>query len=116
MTLTATDPNPPPQSTAPHGVAESRGLFDKEILKEAPQERQTALFSATMPPRIAALARDYLKANLGRVASRNGAFAPWTDRIDLRMTKDIRTVRGQSMAIADRLVGVISWIRKYVSV
>ncbi|HZP82046.1 MAG TPA: DEAD/DEAH box helicase [Chthonomonadaceae bacterium] len=33
----------------------------EEILKEAPAERQTALFSATMPPRIAALARDYLK-------------------------------------------------------
>ena len=32
----------------------------EEILKEAPKERQTALFSATMPPRIAALARDYL--------------------------------------------------------
>jgi potassium-transporting ATPase ATP-binding subunit len=35
MTLTATNPNPPPQSTAPHGVAESRGLFDAEILKES---------------------------------------------------------------------------------
>ena len=32
----------------------------EEILKEAPKERQTALFSATMPPRIAALAREYL--------------------------------------------------------
>ncbi len=32
----------------------------EEILKEAPKERQTALFSATMPPRIAALSRDYL--------------------------------------------------------
>jgi ATP-dependent RNA helicase DeaD len=32
----------------------------EEILKVAPPERQTALFSATMPPRIAALARDYL--------------------------------------------------------
>jgi ATP-dependent RNA helicase DeaD len=33
----------------------------EEILKEAPKERQTALFSATMPPRIVALARDYLQ-------------------------------------------------------
>jgi ATP-dependent RNA helicase DeaD len=33
----------------------------EEILKDAPKERQTALFSATMPPRIAALARDYLR-------------------------------------------------------
>ncbi len=33
----------------------------EEILKSAPENRQTALFSATMPPRIVALARDYLK-------------------------------------------------------
>ncbi len=33
----------------------------EEILKAAPDERQTALFSATMPPRIAALARTYLR-------------------------------------------------------
>ncbi len=33
----------------------------EEILKGAPDERQTALFSATMPPRIAALAKTYLK-------------------------------------------------------
>src|SRR5580658_7986178 len=34
MTVIATDPAPPSPS-APHGVAESRGLFDPEILKEA---------------------------------------------------------------------------------
>ncbi len=33
----------------------------EEILKDAPPERQTALFSATMPPRIAALAREHLR-------------------------------------------------------
>lgn len=33
----------------------------EEILKTAPAERQTALFSATMPPRILTLARDYLR-------------------------------------------------------
>src|SRR5580658_8292267 len=35
MTVIATDAPPPPPSTTPHGVAESRGLFDREILKEA---------------------------------------------------------------------------------
>src|ERR1700689_962196 len=35
MTVIATDAPPPPPSTAPHGVAESRGLFDREILQEA---------------------------------------------------------------------------------
>ena len=34
MTIIATDA-PPPAPSAPHGVAESRGLFDPEILKEA---------------------------------------------------------------------------------
>src|ERR1700721_2359894 len=34
MTVIATD-TPPPSSPAPHGVAETRGLFDPEILKEA---------------------------------------------------------------------------------
>jgi ATP-dependent RNA helicase DeaD len=33
----------------------------EEILKDAPEARQTALFSATMPPRIAALAKTYLR-------------------------------------------------------
>lgn len=39
------------------------GFLDdvEAILKETPAERQTALFSATIPPRIAALARDYLR-------------------------------------------------------
>jgi K+-transporting ATPase ATPase B chain len=36
MTLTQTTPAPPPEHpTSPHGVAESRGLFDREILIEA---------------------------------------------------------------------------------
>src|ERR1700683_2388923 len=35
MTVIATDAPPPPASSSPHGVAESRGLFDREILKEA---------------------------------------------------------------------------------
>jgi hypothetical protein len=44
--------------------------------------------------------RDYLRANLGHIASRNGAFAPWTERTDIRMAKTIRTVRGQSAELA----------------
>ena len=41
------------------------------------------------------VARDYLRANLGRIASRNGAFAPWTERIDARFSKTIHTLHGQ---------------------
>src|SRR5579864_5588740 len=35
MTVIATNPTPPPAAPAPHGVAESRGLFDREVLGEA---------------------------------------------------------------------------------
>src|SRR5580692_5630640 len=35
MTVIATDAPPPSPTDAPHGVAEARGLFDPEILKEA---------------------------------------------------------------------------------
>lgn len=45
------------------------------------------------------VARDYLRQNLGRIATRNGAFAPWTERIDLRATKEISTLRGQSITV-----------------
>lgn len=43
--------------------------------------------------------RRITRANLGRIATRNGAFAPWTERIDLRATKDIHTVNGQWLAV-----------------
>ncbi len=45
------------------------------------------------------VARDYLRANLGNVASRNGARAPWTERIDLRLTKSVRTREAQSVEL-----------------
>ncbi|MGV3707512.1 MAG: carboxypeptidase regulatory-like domain-containing protein [Gemmatimonas sp.] len=45
------------------------------------------------------VARTYLRENLGQIATRNGAFAPWTERIDFRATKDIRTFRGQWLNI-----------------
>jgi hypothetical protein len=37
------------------------------------------------------VARDYLRDHLGGIAPRNGVFAPWTERIDLRLSKTIRT-------------------------
>jgi hypothetical protein len=45
------------------------------------------------------VARDYLCDNLGRIAARNGARAPWSERIDVRMAKTISTTRGQSAEI-----------------
>ena len=41
------------------------------------------------------VARRYLRANLGHVASRNGATVPWSGRIDLRLAKTLQTVGGQ---------------------
>jgi hypothetical protein len=43
------------------------------------------------------VARDYLRRNLGRVAARNGVFAPWVSRVDLRLAKRART-RGAQYA------------------
>ena len=45
------------------------------------------------------VARDYLRKNLGHIASRNGVFAPWTERIDLRFSKTMRAPRGQSAEV-----------------
>ncbi|HKS07136.1 MAG TPA: carboxypeptidase-like regulatory domain-containing protein [Gemmatimonadaceae bacterium] len=41
------------------------------------------------------VARHYLRRNLGRIAPRNGAFAPWVGRVDVRATKRFQTARGQ---------------------
>ena len=64
------------------------------------------------------VARDYLQATLGHVASRNGAFAPWTERIDLRLTKEVQTLRGQHLEIGVDIFNVAnllngSWGAEY---
>ena len=41
------------------------------------------------------VARAYLRRHVGGVAGRNGAAAPWSGRIDLRLVKVLRTFRGQ---------------------
>ena len=46
------------------------------------------------------IARHYLRANLGRIASRNGAFAPWTERVDVRITKVVPTSHAQALTMA----------------
>ncbi len=45
------------------------------------------------------VARDYLRANLGRIATRNGATVPWTGRLDLRLARAVPTARGQRIEI-----------------
>ncbi len=42
------------------------------------------------------VAAGYLRENLGRIATRNGAFAPWNSRVDVRLSKRIGTFRGQA--------------------
>jgi hypothetical protein len=54
------------------------------------------------------VARDYLLDNLGHIATRNGVFAPWTERIDLRATKDVRMAGGQTLAIGLDVFNVAS--------
>jgi hypothetical protein len=45
------------------------------------------------------VARDYLRANLGHIASRNGVMAPWTERVDLRLTTAVSTRAGQAIEL-----------------
>jgi hypothetical protein len=58
------------------------------------------------------VARDYLRRNLGHIASRNGVFAPWTERIDLRFSKTVRALRGQSAEIGLDVFNVANLLNK----
>ncbi len=58
------------------------------------------------------VARDYLKANLGRIATRNGVFAPWVGHADIRGTKTINTVHGQWVEIGLDVFNVANLIDK----
>jgi hypothetical protein len=54
------------------------------------------------------IARDYLRANLGRIAPRNGVFAPWVGHADVRATRAIRTVHGQWIEVGLDIFNVAS--------
>ncbi len=41
------------------------------------------------------VARDYLTAHLGRMATRNGARAPWNGRVDVRLSRAFTTLAAQ---------------------
>jgi len=41
-------------------------------------------------------AREYIRANLGRIAGRNGGRGPFAGRLDLRLARQFPTLRGQS--------------------
>ena len=41
--------------------------------------------------------REYLRENLGRIASRNGGRAPWNSRIDVRLAKGLNLWQGQAV-------------------
>jgi len=58
------------------------------------------------------IARGYLRANLGTLASRNGVFAPWVGHADVRATKTLRSVRGQWMEIGVDVFNVANLLNK----
>ncbi|WP_439643384.1 carboxypeptidase regulatory-like domain-containing protein [Gemmatimonas sp.] len=51
-------------------------------------------------------ARDYIADNLGRIAPRNGGWSPFRGRTDLRVARDIATVRGQAVELTLDLFNV----------
>lgn len=44
-------------------------------------------------------ARDYIKANLGRIAARNGGWSPFRSQLDLRLARDFSLLRGQAVEV-----------------
>jgi hypothetical protein len=58
------------------------------------------------------VARDYLRSNLGHIASRNGVMAPWTERVDLRLTKDVRTREAQSVELGLDIFNVANLLNR----
>lgn len=44
-------------------------------------------------------AREYIDANMGRIASRNGGRAPFAGSLDMRLGRHFRTLRGQSVEV-----------------
>ncbi|MGQ0648370.1 MAG: hypothetical protein ACT4P7_12450 [Gemmatimonadaceae bacterium] len=59
------------------------------------------------------VAREYLRQNVGRIASRNGVFAPWTERIDMRLTKRIRTARQQYAELGVDVYNVANLLNRH---
>ena len=45
------------------------------------------------------VARNYLASHLGQMATRNGARAPWTGRVDLRLSRAFTTMAGQQATL-----------------
>lgn len=58
------------------------------------------------------LARDYIAANLGRVAPRNGGYNPWTHRLDVRASRFFNTVRGQRVEIVADIFNLPSLLNR----
>jgi hypothetical protein len=56
------------------------------------------------------VARGYLRANLGRVARRNGAANPFFGRLDLRLASRVPTLRGQRVELTVDVFNVANLI------
>jgi hypothetical protein len=57
-------------------------------------------------------ARDFIRENLGRIAPRNGGWSPFRGRTDIRVARDIRTLRGQSIELTMDLFNIENLLNK----
>ena len=57
-------------------------------------------------------AREYIAANLGRIAPRNAGRSPFRGRTDLRVARDINTVRGQAIELTLDLFNVENMLNR----
>lgn len=64
-------------------------------------------------------AADYIRAHLGQIAGRNGAYAPWNGRVDLRLSTRLEFGHGQSAELTVDCVNFLnlldrSWGGQYL--
>ncbi len=57
-------------------------------------------------------ARDYIRRNLGRIASRNGGWSPFRSQTDLRVARDFALRHGQSVEITLDIFNVTNLINR----
>jgi hypothetical protein len=81
-----------------------------------PQDSRTSASVAaamqTVLDNPANVARDYLRDNLGRIVSRNGAANPFSGRVDLRLARAFPTVRGQQAELTMDVFNVDNLIKR----
>jgi hypothetical protein len=63
-------------------------------------------------PNAAESVKDYIRSNVGRIAERNGGKNPFAAVIDLRLTKSIKTFKGQALELSADMFNFANFLGK----